>query len=118
MRWTTREIRYLEEHASEGAEAIAKALGCSPSAVQWQAHTYGISLRIKWQCPRCGHWVYKPLNPKTGWCAACTKAKRRERLEREVRDMEEEARRERDENRKRQALYSKKSRIKKGQKSQ
>lgn len=117
MRWTTRELRYLEEHAQEGAEAIAKALGCSPNAIRIQAHTYGISLRTRWQCPRCGHWVYKPLNPKTGWCATCTKEKRRGAIEEEVRQMEEEAMRERDENRKRQALYSRKSRLKKSKKA-
>lgn len=113
MRWTTRELQYLEDHAQDGAEAIAQALGCSTKAVQWQAHTYGISLRRKWQCPRCGHWSYKPLNPKTGWCATCTKAERRTAIEDEVRQMREEEMREQEENRRRQALYAKKHRMKK-----
>ena len=111
--WNTAEIRYLEEHAADGVEAVAEALGRSAESVKQQAKRYGISLRKKWLCPKCGHWSYKPLSSRTGWCAVCTKAERRHRLEQEVRDMEEEVRREQEENRKRQALYSKKSRIKK-----
>lgn len=113
MNWNTREICYLEEHANEGAAAIAKALGRSAESVRQQAKEYGISLRRRWHCPKCGHWSYKPLSGKTGWCAPCTKAERRHQLEQEVRDLEREVRREQDENRKRQAIYSKKSRLKK-----
>lgn len=113
MRWTTREIRYLEEHAQDGAEAIAKALGRSTDSVTWQASQYRISLKKKWYCPKCGLWVHKPLSTRTGWCAACTKAKRREALEQEVAELREEVMREREEDRKRQALYSQKSRLKK-----
>ena len=113
MRWTTREIRYLEEHAQDGAESIALALGRSTESVRWQASQYGISLRRKWHCPKCGHWVHKPLNGRTGWCAACSKAQRRERLEQEVAELREEVRREQEEDKKRQALYSQKNRLKK-----
>ena len=112
-RWTSRDIRYLEEHAHEGAAAIATALGRSTESVKWQASRYGISLRKKWHCPRCGQWVHKPLSGRTGWCAACTKAQRRTQLEEEVRELREEVRREREEDRKRQALYSQKNRLKK-----
>lgn len=112
-RWTTREIRYLEDHAEEGADAIATALGRSTESVRQQAKQYGISLRKKWHCPKCGHWSFKPLSGKTGWRAPCTKAERRHQLEQEVRDLEREVRREQDENRKRQATYSRKSRLKK-----
>lgn len=107
-----RDIRYLEEHAHEGAQAIAKALNRSVESVQWQASQYGISLRKKWHCHRCGHWVNKPLNSRTGWCAACTKAEHRQRLELEVQELAEEVRREQEEERKRQALYARKSRLK------
>lgn len=112
-RWTTDEIRYLEDHAQEGAAAVAAALGRSTESVKQQAKQYGISLRRRWHCPKCGHWTRKPLNGKTGWCAPCTKAKRRSELEQEVRDMREEVMREQDENRRRQAIYSQKNRLKK-----
>ncbi len=113
MRWTSRDIRYLEEHAHEGAEAIATALGRSTESVKQQAKQYGISLRRRWHCPKCGHWSFKPLSSRTGWCATCTKEQRRKQLEEEVREMREEVRREREEDRRRQALYSQKNRLKK-----
>lgn len=113
MNWTTDEIRYLEEHQGEGAMAIAEALGRSESSVEHQAHRYGISLRKRWHCPRCGAITFKPLSTVTGWCANCTKEQRSERIAEEVREMEEEVRRSERENRRRQALYSKKHRIKK-----
>lgn len=113
MRWTTREIGYLEEHAGDGAAAIAAALGRSKASVKKQAGRYGISLRRRWHCPRCGHSTGKPLSGKTGWCAACTMRQRREGMAEEVRRMEEEARREESEKRARQRLYSRKSRAKK-----
>ncbi|WP_302152571.1 hypothetical protein [uncultured Enorma sp.] len=113
MYWTTYKLRYLEEHANEGAEAIAEALGCSRTAVEVQASRYGISLRKRWRCPRCGMVTFRPLSTVTGWCANCTKEARRDRIAEEVREMEEEVRRAERENRERQALYSKKHRMKK-----
>lgn len=112
-RWTTGEVRYLDEHAHEGAAAIARALGRSVYSVQQQASTYRISLQIRWHCPRCGHWTRRPLDSRTGWCAVCTKAERRRRYEQEVRELEEEVMREREEDRMRQALYARKCRVKK-----
>ena len=32
--WSTRELKYLEEHAGEGARAVAKALGRSTNSVE------------------------------------------------------------------------------------
>ena len=113
MRWTTREIGYLEEHAGDGAAAIAAALGRSKASVKKQAGRYGISLRRRWHCPRCGHSTGKPLSGKTGWCAACTMRQRREGMAEEVRRMEEEARRNEREDRARQRLYARKFRAKK-----
>ena len=113
MNWTTDEIRYLEEHQGDGASEIAEALGRTKSSVEHQAHRYGMSLRKRWRCPKCGSVTYKPLSTVTGWCANCTKETRRERIAEEVREMEEEVRRAERENQKRQALYSKKHRIKK-----
>lgn len=117
MEWTTKDIRYLEEHQSDGAAAIAEALGRTVISVQVQASRHGIPLTPRWQCPKCGATTRSPLNPATGWCANCTKEARRERLEKEVREMEEEVMRAERENRARQALYSKKSRVKKKLKS-
>lgn len=113
MRWTTREIRYMEEHAGDGSRAIAEALGRSDASVRIQASRYGISLKRTWMCPRCGMLVRSPLSAKTGWCQACTKERRRERIAEEVRELEEEVMRNRREDRARQALYSKKSALKK-----
>ncbi len=110
-RWTSREIAYLEEHAHEGADAIADALSRSVTSVQWQASSYGISLKRRWRCPNCGSWSTKPPNGKTGWCSICTKARRRERLEEEAREIERQVMREKEENRKRQAIYSRKNRM-------
>lgn len=110
-RWTAREITYLEQHAQDGADAIAAALGRSVTSVQWQASQYGISLRRRWLCANCGRWVHKPLSERTGWCMACSKAKVRERLESELRDIREEIEREKDEDRRRQAIYSQKNRL-------
>lgn len=113
MKWTTKQIKYLEAHANDGAEAIAEALGRSKQSVEVQASRYGISLRKSWLCPKCGMRTSRPLSGRTGWCSVCTKAQRRERMAEEVRELEEEARREEEENRARQCLYSRKSRAKK-----
>lgn len=113
LKWTTREIKYLEEHAGDGAEAIAKALGRSVRSVDNQARRYGVSLRKSWVCPKCGMRVSKPLSSRTGWCAACTKENRMERIAEEVRELEEEAKRNERIDRERQRLYSRKSRAKK-----
>lgn len=117
MRWTTKQIKYLEEHADEGAEAIAEALGCSPHAVEHKASRYGLSLRKAWRCPKCGMQVRSPLSPKTGWCALCTLEHRNEEIAAEVRELEEEVRREERVKRERQRLYSAKSRARKKLKS-
>lgn len=108
MRWTTREIRYLEEHAGDGAKAIAKALGRSVDSVEWQARQCGLSLRRRWQCSRCGMQTFKPLNRRTGWCSSCTKEAKARDYARQVQSLEEEARREERANKERQRLYNRK----------
>ena len=113
MKWTSREIKHLEEHAGDGAEALAKELGRTVRSVENQARRYGISLRRSWACPKCGMRVSKPLSGRTGWCAACTKEKRRETIAEQVRNLEEEVRRNEREDKERQRLYSRKSRAKK-----
>lgn len=111
MNWTTDDIRYMEEHAGEGAAAIAEHLNRTVISVQVQASRQGISLVPKWRCSNCGCLTAKPLNAKTGWCANCTMEARREQIAKDVRELEDEvARMERNE-KARQALYSKKSRL-------
>lgn len=113
MKWTTREIAYLEEHASDGATSIAAALGRSVKSVEVQASRYGLSLRKSWLCPKCGLRVFSPLSTTTGWCSTCTKAAQNMRMAEQVRDLQEEARREKQVNKERQKLYSAKYRAKK-----
>ena len=108
MNWTTAEIRYLEEHAGDGARAIAEALGRTVDSVKWQARQCGLSLRRRWQCPKCGMQTFKPLNRRSGWCSACTKEERAREYSRQVHSIEEEVRREEKANRERQRLYNRK----------
>lgn len=113
MNWTTDEIRYMEEHAGEGAASIAEHLNRTVISVKVQASRQGIFLTPRWRCPNCGCLTTKPLNAKTGWCANCTMEARREQIAKDVRELEDEvARRERNEQA-RQALYSKRSRLRK-----
>ena len=104
--WSTRELKYLEEHAGEGAKAIAKALGRSTNSVEWQAS----------QCPNCGRWTFKPLNRINGWCIECTKELHMSDLAEQANAMREEAVREKRNNQQRQRYYSAKSRAKKKKK--
>ena len=111
--WSTRELRYLESHAGEGAREIAKALGRSTDSVEWQARKCGISLRKRRQCPNCGRWTFKPLNRVNGWCIECTKENHMSDLVEQAEAMKEEASRAARNDRARQRLYSAKSRAKK-----
>ncbi|MEE1469238.1 MAG: hypothetical protein U0J86_08795 [Collinsella sp.] len=113
MTWTSSEVRYLEEHAGDGAVAIAEALGKSVTAIEAQAHRYGLSLRKRWLCPKCGRETFKPLSNRTGWCVSCTREQRAAEIAEQVRAMEEEVRREDKANKERQRLYSRKYRAKK-----
>lgn len=113
MNWTVRELRYLEEHAGDGVEAVAEALGRTACSVKSQAKRYGISLRRTYQCPRCGMRSRSPLSGLTGWCSACTKEQKRARIAEQVRELEEEVARNEREDRERQRLYSRKHRLKK-----
>ncbi len=117
-KWTTRELRYLEGHAGEGADAVAKALGRSRQSVQWQAHECGVSLRKRSQCPNCGRWTFKPLNRVSGWCIECTKEQRMSSLAEQASAMREEAVRKQRNDRERQRYYSSKARAKKKKNSQ
>lgn len=115
-RWSTREIRYLSEHAGDGAEAIAEALDRSVDSVRAQASRCGISLRRRWQCPRCGRMTYQPLNRRTGWCQSCTKEEHVRELKEQALEMREEAVREKKANQERQRWYSRKHSAKKKKK--
>lgn len=115
--WSSSEIGYLEQHAGEGAQAVADALGRSISSVTHQAHKWGISLRVRHVCPKCGHATRSPLSPKTGWCVACNLEMHRDRaIEHDAairREVEAEERRIRSLERDRQRLYSSTCRQKK-----
>lgn len=113
MKWSMHEIRYLEAHCHDGAKAIARFLGRSTESVKSQAKRQGVSLHRRWHCPKCGRWSFKPLDKRTGWCVACSKEQRRRKLEEEVKELQEETERVREENRRRQAVYSMKNRMKK-----
>lgn len=109
-RWTPKEEAYLEDHAGDGAEAIADALGRTIPSVKTHASRLGVSLVIRYHCPRCGKYSYRPLGKKSGWCRRCTieesadtaaiknRRIRQERAEEEAKIRESE--------RRRQAIYS------------
>ena len=108
-KWSVKETEYLEQHAHEGARTIARELGRSVNAIQIKARREGISLRIRYYCPKCGRWWFKPLHMKTGWCQECTKLDRNRRLQAQL--YEEEVRL-LQADRALQASYSKKNRLK------
>lgn len=113
MAWTLKQIRYLETNASDGAKAIACALGKSERAVRVMASRRGVSLRPWFFCPNCGRYSTSPLNSQTGWCSTCTKELRAAQLREELLLIEEEFKREEEINRERQALYTARNRAKK-----
>lgn len=114
--WSTRELRYLEEHAGDGAKQVAKDLGRSIDSVKHMARKCGFSLRKRCQCPHCGQWTFRPLNRINGWCIECTKELHMADLAEQANAMREEAIREKRNDRERQRHYSAKSRAKKSMK--
>ena len=114
--WSTRELRYLEEHAGDGAKQVAKDLGRSIDSVKHMARKCGLSLRKRRQCSHCGQWTFRPLNRVNGWCIECTKELHMADLAEQANAMREEAIREKRNDRERQRHYSAKSRAKKSMK--
>ena len=109
-RWKDHEEDYLREHAGDGAQAIANALGRTVPSVKTHASRMGVSLYKRWHCPRCGRYTYKPLTKWSGWCRKCsieesadTAALKNRQIRREVAEEKEAIRRE---EMRRQALYS------------
>lgn len=116
-RWSQREEDYLSAHAGDGAEAVAEALGRSVWSVRCKASEMGVSLVVRYHCPRCGRYTYRPLTKWTGWCRSCsieesadTAAMKNREIRREI--AEEEVRI-REAERRRQAIYSDTERGKK-----
>lgn len=73
MNWTMRDIAYIKEHAPEGAEAIANALGRSSSSVKMKASRMGISLMRYVPlsiCPVCGRETSRMIE-RQGFCDLC-----------------------------------------------
>ena len=115
-RWSQSEEDYLTAHAGDGAAAIAEALGRTVSSVKTHASRMGLSLVIRYHCPRCGKYTYRPLTKWTGWCRSCsieesadTAALKNKQIRREI--AEEEVRIKGAE-RRRQAIYSDTDRAK------
>lgn len=109
-RWRVHEEAYLRDHAGEGAQAIADALGRTVQSVKTHASRMGVSLYRRWHCPRCGRWTYTPLSKWSGWCRKCsidesadTAAMKNRQIRREV---AEERRLIEEAERRRQAIYS------------
>lgn len=110
MRWTRYEDAYLENHAGDGAKAIAEHLGRTESSVKTHASRLGISLYRRWHCPNCGKWTYRPLTEWSGWCRRCsieasadTAAMKNREIRKEVQEEKEAIRKE---ERRRQMIYS------------
>lgn len=109
-RWKPDEVRYLSEHASDGAVSIAEKLGRSVISVQVKASRMGLSLCRRWLCPRCGRYTYSPLVNRSGWCIKCsidesadTAAMKNKRIRMEI---AEERRRIEEAKKRRQAIYT------------
>lgn len=100
----------MEVHRADGAEKIARKLGRSVHSVETQASKYGISLRKRYHCPKCGFHSFVPLSASTGWCRSCTLRASREKAEsvnRELRkELAEEQRRIEEAEQKRQKIYA------------
>lgn len=111
--WTCHEVRYLERHAGDGAMQVAKDLGRTVESVKGQAKRLGISLRYRKQCPHCGQLTGRKLNPRTGWCACCTKEARAKEIARDVASLEDEVKRDAKANRERNRLYNRRYNAKK-----
>ena len=116
-RWSQREEDYLSNHAGDGAATIAEALGRTVWSVRCKASEMGVSLVVRYHCPRCGRYTYRPLTKWTGWCRSCsieestdTAAMKNREIRREI--AEEEVRI-REAERRRQAIYSDTEREKK-----
>lgn len=106
----------MHDHASDGADAIAEALGRTKSSVQSQAKRYGLSLRRFYVCPKCQKATTKWLSPVTGWCPTCCIEVSTEKAAEKNRQIQDEIRREETRiesaKRKRQAIYSDNTRKK------
>ena len=109
-RWSQREEDYLSNHAGDGAATIAEALGRTVWSVRCKASEMGVSLVVRYHCPRCGRYTYRPLTKWTGWCRSCSAAMKNREIRREI--AEEEVRI-REAERRRQAIYSDTEREKK-----
>lgn len=100
----------MESHANEGAQAVADALGRSVRSVECRASRYGISLRKRWICPKCGLPTYSPLSPRYGWCETCcierTKAGRLQKNQAMRAEVKAEKARLTEAKRARQAVYA------------
>lgn len=73
MNWTTADIAYLTEHATDGVQALARALERSETSVKMKASRLGISLMYYAPlaiCPRCGRETSRMIE-RQGFCDLC-----------------------------------------------
>lgn len=114
--WTVAEIKELEEFSNEGVKALSSRLNRSEASIKMQASRYGISLRPRFYCIKCGKYSYKPLGPNTGWCDACTYEHYQKKVSMQVKqfrqELKEQEERSIEAKRKRDVAYVLKSREK------
>lgn len=116
-RWKQWEVTYLFDHCQDGLQAISEKLGRSEASVRNQASRYGVSLRVRHICPKCGEVTHYPISPLKGWCKACCIEASRDRAlkaNQQIRqEVVEEERRLKALERERQAYYASTHRYKK-----
>ena len=85
-------------------------MGRSVKAVENMASRYGISLRVRYFCPKCSRYVYTPLSPRYGWCRTCSIEESHDNAVMKYREVMREIEREQarilEAKRARQAVYS------------
>lgn len=96
--WTNREVRYLSQHRTDGAELVAHALHRTVPSVKAKAHQMGVSLRYSEGdiCPLCGvHTIRRGTNAASHrMCPTCWEQRKADAMR--ERAAEERARRDYD----------------------
>lgn len=98
QKWTTAQEQLIRDHAGEGIDAVCAYLyqagtPRSTSAVRSHAARMGVSLRVRFTCPACGH-IGGPGDFRfgDGLCEACHVKRKAEALDRKNEILEREYR--------------------------